>query len=79
MSQLKSITISQLLNLFDGAKSQYDSAYEEVNKHDKLTQDLLHKLELNDGDKNKIATQLKRCRKDRRYYRVLDEVVMEVK
>ena len=77
MSQLKSTTISQLLNLFDGAKSQYDSAYEEVNKHDKLTQDLLHKLELNDGDKNKIATQLKRCRKDRRYYRDWEEYQLD--
>ena len=41
-----------------------------------MTQDLLHKLELDElstGEKNKIATQLKYCRKDRRYWKDIVE------
>ena len=47
-----------------------------VNQCDKLTQDLLHRLELENlstGEKNKIATQLKYCRKDRRYWKDIVE------
>lgn len=64
--------IEAFLNFYDILKAEYSIAYEMVNKCDKLTQDLLHKLELEiltTGEKNKIATQLKYCRKDRRYWK----------
>ena len=70
------VTVSQrlesFLSFYDEAQRRYKEAYENVNKCDKLTQDLLHKLELDElstGEKNKVATQLKYCRKDRRYWK----------
>lgn len=65
-------SIETFLNFHDAIKTEYNTAYEMVNKCDKLTQDLLHRLELEElscGEKNKIATQLKYCRKDRRYWK----------
>jgi hypothetical protein len=54
------------------AQSQYRFYSEEVNNQDKLTQDYLHSLELDnlkcDG-RSKIATKLMVNRKDRRYYK----------
>lgn len=64
--------IENFLNFYDAVKRDYDTAFEMVNQCDKLTQDLLHRLELDSlstGEKNKIATQLKYCRKDRRYWK----------
>lgn len=64
--------IEHFLNFYTTANNQYLMAYSKVNECDKLTQDLLHKLELNNlstPEKNKIATQLKYCRKDRRYWK----------
>ncbi len=58
-------------------KSDYDFAYNRVNELDKYTQDLLHKLELNklsQSDKNKIATELRHVRQDRRYYKDVVDV-----
>ena len=71
--QLDSDIITLFCAICNQAKKDYSIAYDEVNKQDKLTQDLLHKLELDDGDKNKIATQLKISRKDRRYYKDIVE------
>ena len=68
--------IENFLNFYDAVKRDYDTAFEMVNKCDKLTQDLLHRLELENlstGEKNKIATQLKYCRKDRRYWKDIVE------
>lgn len=68
--------IENFLNFYDAVKRDYDTAFEMVNQCDKLTQDLLHKLELESlstGEKNKIATQLKYCRKDRRYWKDIVE------
>ena len=68
--------IEQFLRFYDLAQLTYKTAYDNVNRCDKLTQDLLHKLELEDlstGEKNKIATQLKYCRKDRRYWKDIVE------
>lgn len=64
--------IEQFLRFHTETNNQYLVAYEKVNECDKMTQDLLHKLELEDlstSEKNKIATQLKYCRKDRRYWK----------
>ena len=68
--------IENFLNFYDAVKREYDTAFEMVNQCDKLTQDLLHRLELENlsiGEKNKIATQLKYCRKDRRYWKDIVE------
>lgn len=51
------------------AKLDYVWNSNEVNRLDKLTQDYLHKLELDDLDykqRARIATQLTRCRRERR-------------
>lgn len=68
--------IENFLNFYDAIKRDYDIAFEMVNQCDKLTQDLLHRLELESlstGEKNKIATQLKYCRRDRRYWKDIVE------
>lgn len=68
--------IENFLNFYDAVKREYDTAFEMVNQCDKLTQDLLHRLELESlstSEKNKIATQLKYCRKDRRYWKDIVE------
>ena len=68
--------IENFLNFYDAVKREYEIAFEMVNQCDKLTQDLLHRLELESlstGEKNKIATQLKYCRKDRRYWKDIVE------
>lgn len=65
-------SIEKFLWFQKDAIQQYKYCFNKVNECDKLTQDLLHKLELGDissNEKNKIATQLKYCRKDRRYYK----------
>ena len=70
--------IENFLNFYDAVKREYDIAFEMVSQCDKLTQDLLHRLELESlstNEKNKIATQLKYCRKDRRYWKDIVEEV----
>lgn len=70
--------IENFLNFYDAVKRDYDIASEMVSQCDKLTQDLLHRLELESlstNEKNKIATQLKYCRKDRRYWKDIVEEV----
>jgi hypothetical protein len=69
-------SIEAFLNFYDDITIRYKTAFEMVNKCDKFTQDLLHRLELEDlscGEKNKLATQLKYCRKDRRYWKDIVE------
>jgi len=61
--------ISSFCRLMDDAQKDYAWNYSEVNRMDRLTQDYLHKLELEDldyGERAKIATQLTRCRQARR-------------
>lgn len=74
--RLTIVTVSRrledFLKFYDEAQRRYKEACNNVNQCDKLTQDLLHKLELDKlstGEKNKIATQLKYCRKDRRHWK----------
>ena len=69
-------SIENFLNFYDAVEREYNIAFNKVNECDKLTQDLLHKLELDklsNSEKNKIATQLKYCRKDRRYWKDIVE------
>lgn len=61
--------ISGFCKMVDQAKQDYEWNHSEVNRLDYLTQDYLHKLEL-DGlsyaERAKVATQLARCRQLRR-------------
>jgi hypothetical protein len=55
--------------MVEDAKQDYEWNREEVNRLDRMTQDFLHKLELDGLDyreRAKIATQLTRCRQLRR-------------
>ena len=61
--------IREFCSIVAEAKQDYDWNREEVNRLDRLTQDYLHKLELeglNYGERAKVATQLARCRQLRR-------------
>lgn len=62
-------TISAFLNMVDQVQSDYTWNSEEIERLDRLTQDYLHILELDSPDykeRAKIATQLQKCRQDRR-------------
>ena len=64
-----SIHISEFCKLVTTAMSDYEWNREEVNRLDRLTQDYLHKLELDNlsySERAKIATKLMRCRQLRR-------------
>ncbi len=64
-----STTISDFCNAITNAERDYEWNFEEVNRLDRLTQDYLHKLELeklNYSERAKIATKLSRCRQLRR-------------
>jgi hypothetical protein len=72
MDKKPSEYISEFLNFISEAQSHYKFCYEEMETQDKLTQDYLHMLELDDlkcGERSKLATKLAINRKDRRYYR----------
>lgn len=62
-------SISEFLTMMSEAVDDYTWNGEEVNRLDKLTQDYLHKLELEElayNERAKLATKLRRCRRDRR-------------
>lgn len=64
-----SVCLSDFINLVAEAQRDYKWNHEEVNRLDRLTQDYLHKLELDGLDyrgRAKVATQLKNCRQLRR-------------
>lgn len=61
--------ISEFCNVLTKAHGDYDWNKDEVNRLDRLTQDYLHKLELEGlsyNERAKVATQLARCRQLRR-------------
>jgi len=61
--------ISSFCRLMDDAQKDYAWNYTEVGRMDKLTQDYLHKLELDNLDyreRAKVATALAKCRRQRR-------------
>ena len=61
--------ISEFCRVITEAQSDYEWNKNEVNRLDKLTQDYLHKLELEKlsyGERAKIATKLAKCRQLRR-------------
>lgn len=62
-------SISSFCKLMENAQKDYAWNYDEVNRMDRLTQDYLHKLELDGLDykeRAKVATQLAKCRQARR-------------
>ncbi len=64
-----SATISNFCGMVTDAVSDYEWNRSEVNRLDRLTQDYLHRLELENLDyreRAKVATQLSKCRQLRR-------------
>mgnify|MGYP004607121529 CR=1 FL=1 len=69
---LPSQFIKTFLDFIDVAKADYNYNLEAMKKEEKITQDYLHKLELEDlnyRERSKIATQLTSNRKARRNYK----------
>lgn len=61
--------ISDFCKMIDGAREDYEWNKDEISRLDKLTQDYLHMLELDRLDykgRAKVATQIAKCRQDRR-------------
>ena len=70
----KSDIVKAFLDLIDESQEEYETAYEKVGECDRLTQDLLHKLELGGyKNRNRVATELARCRHERRAYKDVRE------
>lgn len=64
--------IAEFLNFVSNAQSNYKFCREEEEMQEKLTQDYLHSLELDNlkcDERSKIATKLAINRRDRRYYK----------
>ena len=64
-----SYKIDEILNAFADIQKTYRASSEKVQHMDRLTQDYLHALELQDNgyhERARIATFLQQCRKDRR-------------
>lgn len=64
-----SLAITGFVNMMEDAQKDYAWNYEQVGILDRLTQDYLHKLELENLDykeRAKVATALANCRRQRR-------------
>ena len=64
--------ISSFLNFVKAVEGEYRYYNQLMETENKLSQDYLHKLELETTkapERNRIATRLAICRKDRRYYK----------
>lgn len=71
-NKLPSEQLSDFLNFVSVAQTRCRICREEMETQDKLTQDYLHSLELDNLDRSersKLATKLSTNRKDRRYYK----------
>lgn len=78
MSDDLSIHISQIIQYFEYVTKEYEYNFENVNKQDRLTQDYLHMLELdnlNYSERAKVATKVSKCRKERRASKDLVEAL----
>lgn len=66
--------LSNFIKLMSNAEEKYNAMHALMIKEEELTQDILHKIELGGYDnRNKLATQLKHNRQDRRYYKDITE------
>ena len=64
--------ISKFLKFIAEAQKLYEIFNNNVSEEEKLTQDLLHSLELDNlkrDERSKLATKLAKNRRDRRYYK----------
>ena len=64
--------LAEILGFMHQCEVDYKYFYEKVNEEDKLTQDILHKMELGDlkyEERAKLATRLQTNRRDRRHYK----------
>jgi hypothetical protein len=64
--------LTNFLNFVSTAQSHYNFCLDEMHKQEKLTQDYLHSLELDNlkcDERSKLATKLATNRKDRRYFK----------
>jgi len=64
--------ISDFNNLLRSVKSSYEYMNEKMTEQDKHTQDILHKLELEDikyNERARLATELQKVRRERRMYK----------
>lgn len=64
--------LNDFLDFVANAISMYNYCKGGQTLQEQITQDLLHKLELDNVSRNeqaRITTQIKHCRKDRRYYK----------
>ena len=78
---LTSDYISNFLNFIKGVDMDYIDAFDGLNVQDKLTQDYLHSLELDNlkcAERSKIATKLAQNRKERRYYKDKIEIYQPI-
>lgn len=67
-----SASIEEVLHLMDEALKDYEWNYSQAGRMDSLTQDYLHKLELDGltyGERAKLATELAKCRRLRREHK----------
>ena len=73
--------ICNFTSFIDEIKNSYDYIQGEIKNMDKLTQDYLHKLELEQStykDRSKIATKLKECRIKRRKYKDTIDIIESI-
>lgn len=71
-AKLFSEELSEMIEAFENAKRDYAWSYGQVGELDKLTQDYLHKLELDDltySERAKVATRLANVRRSRRTHK----------
>lgn len=72
MSVVPSQILKAFLDFIDNAQSEYTFNLEAMKNEERITQDYLHRLELDDlncRERSKIATQLVRNRQARRNYK----------
>lgn len=77
----KSEELEKVIAFLDQINSSYNFCNEEMKRCDDLTQDYLHKLELEEtsySERAKIATALKKVRKERRIYKDKIDVLLEL-
>ena len=82
MEKHASQQIADFLNFLSGIMEDYKFSQDKVKQFEELTQDYMHKLELQDNnyhERAKIASALRQCRIDRRFHKdritVLDPIV----
>ena len=74
--KLTSENLAEFLNFMKEVEIEYSTALSMMKKCENLECDLLHQLEiekLSVSEKNKLATKLRDCLRDRRYYKNIVE------